>query len=1798
MSSIDDDLRIALAALAESARALALRFDQLGAALEVPRPDLDRAVEAAISDGKRVRELIHAAASVLAVDRPTWGSHQQLQDTIQELLTKLSDSSLRAGRRRIELVLGELRAGRVRHRQSTRQARLDALRLKAVSELETRLSEENVTTIAWPSTDHASWVRWVLTLEEPLATQVHERITSSWPVLEDFLTSIETESWFNAEELNPSSTLNEAIPNNPPMLAAALERSHTPTSASSAAPLVPSPFLDVDDVDVKPTLSLPTIGSDEDSASESDEIHFSNEPTYVPPEDLTVDIGDPEEDESDEAAVLASVRSSKPTRELIPNPVQVREPIELPSNLRTFESYRGSHWRGPDGRSHPAPWTDPAFEGQLEQEAERALADARWAHLLIMARAGEQLAFKALPHPDAVEMLIRMISRPSQDADRGDPRRRELLQEHSSEVARSFGLRLNLFLEALVPSEVSLPAETVQLLCSGAGFESEVFSGFVEAAFQVAAEGIQAIQVLRNLNQTPESPEDHAKQFEAARTELRQRLDEVWQTPKNLRTRHCREIWQRFMAEAQPTLASATRASPGDQSTDLRTVARLKSRYTQLADRGDAAHEDRRKMDRAARQLLELTENVIRAAQKLKTNQRRLPNTKATEDLVAAFRSLSRASNRSAREAVYVGLLDKLLTGGSTLATTLSVDDFATRPALLESIETIPAEGTLQIEVDEVVNPQVAATVLMYPGQPGGSGISLTHRLRQLERDDLLVHVEPASVRESQYAAAALTTAQVELERAIAEARGVHGQLLLSASQMAEPLSRVLAEAAAISVERPPHTVKPQILTDWVERAVSVGRRALSQWVDAFRAQARSFEPERAEAVTNALEQHRLADALALATGNLLPLPTNTLRAISTRSEARVRFPNPPGVVSQIRGEAAASLAAMWFRGLRGDQRDQELLTKFANLVFEPVLRTRKEDLRRRRGSLDALSIGCGQLREWLANTDHNPSFLPQLTFFNNIGIVTPPVPPTNETFVRRTTELVSRGTDAQIVVVLAPRITPPIRDAFRQEQRKWRGVALIDDIDLLRLLNPGGQMPDLPLGLLEIVLEQQPRWMPVSPFEILQGEQTKQEMYVGRQDEAERLAKTPSYSRVFSGRRLGKSALLKHIGDAYHGRRSLPSGNVLHVLYAPIVGIEDDDQVVDKIRRAFEQQLQHAPTLVAERADDRLKELLDSFLQKKTASLLVFLDEADMFVEAQIRRYDTDRERSLTWRMRTDFEAAKDRNELPRVRFVFAGYRATHLSEGAWANWGDVLRLQPLSPVEAGQLIAGPLARLGIDASVEASTIAFQCGYQPAVIVRFGQLLLQHLDATLTPAQRERPTITAEHVAHVFQSPALQQEIRTIAWNNFQGNPFGKVIFAALLLEFGMLPPGAVLEDAPQQVLGRLRSIEPEFLTADSVKGSPVDRVARELREFVGRSLLVGVSPTGRSYQLRFPHHLPVLLQEDQESIIRREVASLGGESDSVEIVRSMLSGSALDEVTYMLHPGSELGVRAIVAASHWMDALEAGAAKLTTRLGMLGSEVLVEGTNIRALKDNHRAVISCTPSVADAIVRSDTETNRSTPRLIVGGVDVLRWAVSRASNEPLEIASVGRLGLAQLRWWFERVRAINFAGINPGRRFLEVTGGIPFLVAALDAVMGTIASFDGATASDEDVNTALNKYGETIAEHIKRLVTGGSKISLEGREIDLLLMFAHVARMFPSDHVDVMRDWDEWKQEFPTELARIAPLNAADAPAMDVLLRLGLLPSTSQALESRTFDRLGSLSKDDPLHEIANVLLRCRST
>lgn len=1797
--------------LTDSIRDLALAVadvrdvvDSLAAALDIPRHDLDDVSERLFRCGQVVREQISAACSVLQVDRRVWSRRDELEVVANELVRALADRG--AARANWLAIAAELRAGIVVGRQAARTRKLEGLRVAALAEIEASFKEGSCdcVPVPWPAESSVSWVMWVLALVEPEAGQAHAMLSDK-PALLDLLTSLTPSEWQAGA----------------PFMSSPMD-SHAADGPSAEIPMIVQPSIEVIGSDASAATDLIGVAQDPAAAVINPTALEGSNPVgaaFVGTEPLEAEVVTTQTkatvavsvsaaqrivspDEVSPAFPHAVVPESATAPTVAPAPIRTPTslepgvaPISLTDELATFECFLQNYWRDPAGNVERVPWLRDGFAERLADHAEKAFATRRWAHLILFARAAESLSLDGPPYSRDVESLLALLGRPDSSAAGVDPERRARLRDGQSVMTRGLRTRMAIFLEAIRPSDGSLEISVAERAIDAAGFVEEGLPRMASAAFAAAREGHDILELLRRWTAQGPIPDDGdlAKRADSAREELRQLRRQLWSAAGGvIKTTHCRDAWQEFMDTAHETFDLLATSAPARLPL-LAEVDNLRKRYESIADDREVKYGDRSRMDRAANKLLDAAREVVLTTRRLNTNQRRsAPVSGVIAELEQAFRSLPA---RSARDhAPFLELLDDIVSTSDPqhLANrALTFQDFAIWPALAATVPLVSGGAPADVAVTVVIDPVRAAAILVAPFStqdvPSGlASTTLAQRFRDLDRTDMLIHLHPMSDRDARDAATALTRMQLECKRARDDVAVVLRRLDAAAHPLAAQLRTVIDTSERL-LRSSPHDVRPDMVAAWLKRVTRVGENGVAQTVAALRVRLADVEPDRAAAADMALSEDRIADAIAYLNGQPPP-PTDALRLTLWRPDAETRYPNPERSLLNA-GQQSASLRRAWSRGLRRDHGDDELRIEFTNIVFESVIRRDKDALRHRNKRESA--VKCKVIRDWLTRAGLNPSFLPQITQFSEIVVVTPPCLPTDEAFVRLTVAAI-QSTQPRIAVILAPKLSRTVRETFRDEirARNLVGVAIIDDLDLVRMLSPGSQQPELILALLELVLEQQPRWTNVTPFEAREGQHTKIEMYVGRQEEASELATKATYSRLFSGRRLGKSALLKHVTDTYaHAttKRRLASKHALSVVYVGIVGEVDERKVVQRIEEELAKQLKDYevhPTSTA--PAERLTELVGPFLGDTNKSLLVFLDEADMFVEAQIRTYEHQRENALSWRMRTNLESTRDSMDHPRVRFVFSGYRATQRREGAWANWGDVLRLRPLSAEEGARLIAGPLARLGIDVAREASNIAFRCGYQPAVVLRFGQLLLEHLDETILRSARGRAIVTAAHVTHVFQNPGLQQEIRTVVWNNFQGNSFGRIVFAALLLELARLPPGGAVADAPRRVWERLQVLAPDFLDVGSAKGSPLDRVSRELRGFVERSLLLDASPdrSAGTYMLLFPHHLPVLLQEDQELVIRQEVQAFGSQSvDEVETVRSLLADTALETLAYALGTESQqFGVRAAVAVSHWPTALSQGAADVATRLGIEVAAPAAGRLTVPVAGSEPKVHYGVTASWAARMVA----TPEPTISVMIGGLDLLRWSL--VHRKVVEMVSVTRLGLAQMRWWFGLVRGLTFDGVSPVSRFFDLTGGIPILVDALDRELERVVGFDGSTASIGAVDAAIDGFHAQFATRLEPLRDGQDDVRLEQRERELLVMYARANREFCADWADAMTIWDE----FGGDLAHLRPLAPGDESAFEVLLRSGLIPSDPRAGGTRAIERIGRLANTDPLHKIADLM------
>ncbi len=1570
------------------------------------------------------------------------------------------------------------------------------------------------------------------------------------------------------------------------------------------------------------TVAAPSSALAMDSTNLADSVAWKG--TFPPPSSLPVVSTMSEERELPE--IVRTPWMQGPDREGVrpgSGSIPHRPPVYM-----TFETFCRDHWLDGAGELVDAPWNKPDFASAVGEGALAALHATQFWKSRLFASAAAKLGIlrpDCLRKEDVAAAAALWMTPGASLGLEGD----RLLEEIRTatklrSLSSSFIWRLRVVLVVLAnPAGLLLRdlEEATQL--------AEIpysLSTLLRGILLLSLQGFSPVAVLRDhASHGPEAVRAAEANLKKTRVELHATRTRLWNAAGGgARFTHCREAWAEFINEIEPLLTQLgpievgglTQWDPAEIASEIRA---LPERHESIADHGGARYGDRAAMDNAALALFNAATNVNDAHSHLLRLRSGPRGPSMSQELATGARRLADLTPQDPGERFLVNLVSRTLQNQQApeaeraRLTHVPLDEVLDRPELLTSLAPISRDQAVDLEslgwpASLVRDPVLASAVLLArdPGRSAPSGATLEELADELGRSGrrhLLPFLAAVSdARTEENTRRAINDAFEAAYRSATELDRLAMDLTSLGRPRAPELQERAREGMALANFSDFSKADPWLLCAWLDALGTEARAHRDQVTASIRSRLGTLPLETAGLIESDLSAGRFGSAVRLLNGDPVePVEPGIDRTLSWRSEAALRYPDP---ASRVKVELETMLAAgtvsgqdrlkkalleLWDQGLQGapQQGDRKLRTAFAEYVF--AARHRDRTLYEGGNEPDRYEIEAEKLWQWIADLGLNPSFIPQLRrALHSVVVLTPPTKLFVHGVVEQTGQRVAGLGMNRLAIVLCPYVTAQVRtELIRTFHRRGTPGVVLDSLDLCRLMNLGGPTPNLVVGLLELALEQQ-IWNRFNPFEIADGGKTLPEVFVGRKAEALRLFEAPDYTRLFSGRKLGKSALLRYVENNYDGQ-SLPSGNTLRVLYVSAAGFDSERAIVDQILSGLEQQLAFTTppaALALNDPGDRLVRAMAAFMGgRKTESLLVFLDEADSFVEAQIHEYDRNRrrEKCLSFRMRSHIEELKDRAGLPRVRFVCAGYRVTHTEKGTWASWGDVLRLDPLDPSEASRLIGGPLARLGIDASAEARTIAFKCGYQPAVLIRFGHELVTHLEKRIPLVPRdELPVVMHQDVSTVFSSSRVQGEIRTLTWNNFQGNRRGRMVFSALLLLMADLGPGAALEDAPPRVLERLRSICPDahwLFAADAL-----DSVSANLRDLVDRMLVVQES-AGKypAYRMRFPHHLPILLVEDQEAAISQE-ARADDISPAEDLgVFSILGKTHLEELRAWMAERQEAGWTSPIAAGHWSESLLHPGMGLADRLGIARDQVFMPEDLSSPPACGRGPIILAKASPDDAERWFSAAT--APPAVLIGGVDLLRWAIGSRR----EVYVTGRLPQDRIGWWFNIVRGYEFDEPSAYARIAALTHGIPILVEAVDFALETVLGGEkGVSVSASHLDQALAQAEREVPACAAKLRDGDARARLTPREIEILRVVGHASVRVGGEPSEPLTEWvTECWTDVCGELDKfgIRPLVPADSQAIGLLFGSGLLPCATTAFMRNPIEHLVTVGKNDAM-------------
>jgi len=1000
----------------------------------------------------------------------------------------------------------------------------------------------------------------------------------------------------------------------------------------------------------------------------------------------------------------------------------------------------------------------------------------------------------------------------------------------------------------------------------------------------------------------------------------------------------------------------------------------------------------------------------------------------------------------------------------------------------------------------------------------------------------------------------------------------------------------------------------------WLVDSVDRAETQRDSTATALVVQARANTPELAVRAERYFQAEDYRAGFALLHGGVVPEVESTRlggRRTIWRDDALTMWPEPRSKLAQdLRGstEEQQRLADVWSSGPTESEHRDSLPKLLYTLISGESDRARSEKRSVRLGDLRdhqtrRTVVNCEAIRQYFQKTGMNPTFLPQLADFRQIVIL--PLPQSSARGGSVPSDWAAPATSDEatraLYAFLAPGIAPSRRDDLCADLRK-RGItaAIIDDIDICRICaaSAGGN-PQSFIPFLEILLEQIDLGN-ASPFSSLDGQHVRLETYVGRDHEARKIALSAEYTRLFSGRKLGKSALLKYVADRFDGRK-LDSDNNLNVFFITIAGGDSEPWVVNAILAEMVARfgLQERSGARVLEAAARFMDYMNHFLSERPGqSVLLILDESDAFVEQQLARYNmahvnSDREGSLSFRMMKQLPA-QDVKGLPRIRTLFSGYRTTNTRGGVWANAGDVLLLQPLEDGEAEKFLQGMLARVGVSIGNHAPFVAMRCGFQPAVLIRFGESLIKRLRRATRSAHREKLVVSREEVSATLAEQAVLDEIKTVVNNNFQGNRVGAAVFGATLLALKDLEPGFALTDGAAQVLTKLSKIEPNLEWLERFDVSPLAEIERHLQDFIERGLLTQAESHrrlgDREYRLRFPHFLTVLTrQSDVAQEVRQQIHAIRVGGAQRRLAECVLSESALSTVRYWYREPDTSNCKLVVVSGHWTKALLDPKCGVPDRLGC-------DRRGLVDLAVNEQGSLSL-PSDVRVLCNASAkhwhmllEAPAARPLVVIGSLDLQRAAMKHAlegGEVPVEVVILGRLTLATLAWWFEDARALHFSSGDAIVRMARATDLVPFLVDALDR---RLPQAPGTDVSAADLLVALEQLEVSLPELAGRLCDASQPGHLTPREVQLLSMAGRVADEVTDDFHLEDEFQDCWAMlDSPTEGVDAPMSDAGDWQALKLLVESGLLPtkvehgddSGGRSLGRVRFDRNGPLAR-----------------
>lgn len=359
-------------------------------------------------------------------------------------------------------------------------------------------------------------------------------------------------------------------------------------------------------------------------------------------------------------------------------------------------------------------------------------------------------------------------------------------------------------------------------------------------------------------------------------------------------------------------------------------------------------------------------------------------------------------------------------------------------------------------------------------------------------------------------------------------------------------------------------------------------------------------------------------------------------------------------------------------------------------------------------------------------------------------------------------------------------------------------------------------------------------------------------EMFFGREEMARRLASFDGTCLVYGGRQLGKSALLEHVQRRFEETY----GHVAIRLDIKEVGDPTAYQVPEQLWPRIREELKRVRFLSGQVTTDKPDVLLgyigEALEGPKGRKLLILLDEADNFLDADSRR---------------GFEQVKRLRDLMskhpgRCKVVLAGLHNVQRFQGIanqpLAHFGSALLVGPLEAQDADALVRRPMEALGFrfpseDKNGSVLRILSYTNYHPGLIQLFCRELVALLQRR-ADLQHQPPFLVREaDVEEVYRRQETRHLIRErFEWTLALDPRYQAVVWSLIVQQEGGRD-GFSQSFSTSALLSLVRGF-----WAQGFEGVESDQMRGLLEEMVGLGVLV--RNAHGEYRLRSPNVVRLL--------------------------------------------------------------------------------------------------------------------------------------------------------------------------------------------------------------------------------------------------------------------------------------------------------------------------------------------------